>query len=133
VKVAFADRAAYIADPEHARVPVEALLDKGYARRRAGADRRACARRRRSGTRERHDLSVRRRRTRQSRLVDPEPLHRLRSGIGCGDTGIVLQSRGAGFVLEPDHPNCIAPNKRPFHTIIPACCGATGDRNWRSG
>ncbi len=35
VKIAFADRAAYIADPERADVPIAALLDKNYARRRA--------------------------------------------------------------------------------------------------
>lgn len=38
------------------------------------------------------------------------------SGVLAGDTGIVLQNRGAGFTAGP---NRLEPAKRPFHTIIP--------------
>jgi gamma-glutamyltranspeptidase/glutathione hydrolase len=124
IKLAFADRNRYIADPEHARVPTAELVSKDYARRRADLiDRRRALPGAEPGslptgadtvyltTADRYGNVV--------SLIN-SLFFAFGSGMVAGNTGIVLQNRGYGFSLDPKHPNCIAPGKRPFHTIIPA-------------
>ncbi|NOX51378.1 MAG: gamma-glutamyltransferase family protein [Gammaproteobacteria bacterium] len=48
------------------------------------------------------------------------------SGVVVPKTGIAMQNRGSGFSLDPQHPNCVAPGKRPFHTIIPGFVSQDG-------
>ena len=53
------------------------------------------------------------------------------AGIVAGDTGITLHNRGSGFTLTAEHPNQIAPHKRPLHTLVPAMILREG-RPWVS-
>jgi gamma-glutamyltranspeptidase/glutathione hydrolase len=120
VKLAFADRDAYIADPDVAPVPTAALLDKAYARERAAKIRAHAQPAARPGLGA-SDTTYLCAADEQGNLVSfiQSLFAGFGSGIACGDTGVLLQSRGSGFRLDPAHPNCLAPGKRPFHTIMP--------------
>lgn len=123
MRLAYADAFTYVADPAMADVPVDGLLSRSYAeQRRLLIDPRHAAPAVYAGDPNvGHDtvyLSV----------VDDQGnavsfinslYYGFGSGIVAGNTGIMLQNRGAGFVLDEGHRNCIAPGKRPYHTIIP--------------
>lgn len=52
--------------------------------------------------------------------------HSFGSGIASEKYGILLQNRGAGFTLQPGHPNEFGGGKRPMHTIIPGMLRQNG-------
>lgn len=41
------------------------------------------------------------------------------SGVVADGTGIHFHNRGALFSLDDSHPNCMLPGRRPFHTLMP--------------
>jgi gamma-glutamyltranspeptidase/glutathione hydrolase len=125
-KQAYADRDRYLADPEFSTVPVARLLSLDHARSLAARIRLdTVVRPVRDGDPERDGNGD----TVYLCVVDKDGnavsmIQSLYASFGSGvmlpGTGIVLHNRGALFSLEPDHPNVIAPGKRPFHTLSPA-------------
>ncbi len=45
--------------------------------------------------------------------------HYFGSGLRDADTGIVFHNRATSFATDPTDPNCVAPGKRPSHTLMP--------------
>ena len=121
MKLAFTDAKAFVADPASMTVEVERLLSPEYA-------------------------AARRALIRPDRACDPVPgdpscgdtvylctadsdgnmvsfiqshYKEFGSWVVEPETGVELQNRGANFYLDESSPNCIAPGKRAYHTIIP--------------
>jgi gamma-glutamyltranspeptidase/glutathione hydrolase len=120
MKLAFADAAAWVADPRRADVPVPGLLDKAYAatrRTRIGESAAVPT----AGEPPRGGTVYLCTADRDGSMVSfiQSNYQGFGSGVVVPGTGIALQNRGAGFSLDPAHPNVLAPGKRPYHTIIP--------------
>ena len=131
-KLAFADRARYYADPAFAKVPVEALLSKEYAKRRAAlVDLQRAASTDSAGD----PVALSRKETTYLCTADENGMmvsliQSNYTGFGSGyvvpELGFGLQDRGGLFSLHRGHPNALEPGKRPFQTIIPAFVTRSG-------
>ncbi len=124
MRLAFADARQWVCDPYAVDIPLAELVSVEYAE---------CRRQRIDAQRAAQDVPYGHPLagcdTVYLSVVDGEGnacsfINSLYMGTGSGlvvpGTGVSLQNRAALFVLQPDHPNALAPNKRPYHTIIPA-------------
>jgi gamma-glutamyltranspeptidase/glutathione hydrolase len=121
-KVAFTDRTRYISDPEVAKIPVAELLSKDYAARRRSLirrDRAADASAILPGSFGRDTIYLCVVDEAGSAVSLIQSLYfSFGSAVVAGETGILLQNRGAYFSLDPNHVNCLQPHKRTFHTLM---------------
>jgi gamma-glutamyltranspeptidase/glutathione hydrolase len=134
-KLAYADLMRYVGDPRFSKIPLEGLLAKSLAARRA----------------KEIDPDHARRIPRPSEMADltgkvggdtiylsaidkdgniVSLIQSNYMGFGSGlvppGTGFMFQNRGALFTLQEGHPNALAGHKRPLHTIIPAFLEKSG-------
>ncbi|WP_411833417.1 gamma-glutamyltransferase [Pseudoxanthomonas mexicana] len=130
-KLAFADRARWYADPAFQPAPVAKLISKEYAaerRKLISSDK--PLREVQPGTpRQLQEGDTIYMTTADADGMMVSLIQSNYRGMGSGmappGLGFILQDRGEMFVLKdcerkPAHPNCYAPGKRPFNTIIPA-------------
>jgi len=123
-KLAYEDRAVYYADMDFAKVPLQELISKDYAKERAKlidpkrAAQQVAPGRLKSGADTIYLTAA---------DSDGNMVSLIQSNFaGWGSRfvpdglGFCLQNRGQLFSLNPADRNRLEPHKRPFHTIIPA-------------
>lgn len=123
MKLGLRDAESYVADLDFmTRVTVEDLLDDGYLSARAKEIKTDVASDFRAGAPKRGGTVYLTAADASGMMVSfiQSNYMGFGSGVVVPGTGVSLQNRGAGFSLDPNHQNFVGPNKRPFHTIIPA-------------
>jgi len=124
-KLAFEDRARFYADPDYQTIDLGYILSKDYA-----ADRRALISMEETLKEVDHgDPKLIEGDTIYMTVADKDGMmvsliqsnyRGMGSGLVADGLGFIFQDRGAQYSLTEGHPNVYEPNKRPFHTIIPA-------------
>jgi gamma-glutamyltranspeptidase/glutathione hydrolase len=143
-KLAFADREAYLADPEFVEVPVDGLLSKNYAQERATLiDPQRAAVDVAAGHPWPHQARAPGRRKQAERQEDTTcfvvvdrwgnavcQLQSIQMSFGSGlvvpGTGILLNNRMTYWHLDPDHIDALVPGKRVRHTMNPVVVARDG-------
>lgn len=131
MRLGFADAQQWVCDPRVAQIPLEGLVSQDYTnRRRKNINSKLAAQKVPYGDPRAGSDTV------YLSTADGEGnacsfINSLYMGTGTGlvvpGTGVSLQNRAALFVLDPEHPNALAPNKRPYQTIIPAMTVKDGE------
>jgi gamma-glutamyltranspeptidase/glutathione hydrolase len=124
-KLAYADLHRYVADPRFSKIPVAGMLSMDYARARAkliDPDKARCDIQPGTPSTIHGDTIYLSAVDREGNIVSliQSLYQHFGSAVVVDGYGFPLQNRGGLFEMDPEHPNALAPRKRPFHTIIPA-------------
>ncbi|MEM7129891.1 MAG: gamma-glutamyltransferase family protein [Chloroflexota bacterium] len=131
MRLGFADAQQWVCDPRVSKIPLQGLVSMAYA-----DDRRSLISMNKAADEVNYGTPLGGPDTVYLSVMDGEGngcsfINSLYAGTGTGlvvpGTGVSLQNRAACFQLDPEHPNALAPNKRPYHTIIPAMTTQNGE------